>query len=355
MPSATSSDAAAEKISGTRYRLQSTHRLGDVLANRYHIRGFMDSGGTAEIFLADDAQTNEPVVIKQLTEKLADNSEVRHRFLHEATAAEAIDHPNVVQVKAVIEPSDQPPFLVMEALSGETLGDALRRDERLPITQCLELVVEVGSALRATHEAGVVHRDVKPDNIFLLGEAGNPHAVKLIDFGMAKIKTVPCRGTTVLGTAQYMAPEQILVEHVDGRADVYGLGVVMFRMLTGHLPFESEPRADMLRHQLFSPPPPASWLCDGLSPLVDSIVLRAMRKHPDNRYTSMAALLEDVTLALKNREKLDSALDDNLAPTRQLTVQPDTYVPSSTHGKAALELLARKFGKYATASAASDA
>lgn len=339
MSSGKSSDETLVSPNHAEFRLTNTERAGEILEGRYRIRGFMDSGGTAEIFLAEDLHQERLVVIKQLTLELAHNEELRRRFLHEATAAQAIVHPNVVHVEAVVEPADQPPFLVMEALVGETLGDTLRRDECLPVPRVLLLVREIARALAATHAAGVVHRDVKPDNVFLLGPLGQPRGVKLIDFGMAKLKTVPCSGV-VLGTAQYMAPEQILVESVDGRTDVYGLGVMMFRMLTGHLPFDSEPRADMLRHQLFSPAPPASWLCDELDPTVESIVLKAMRKHPDNRYPSMLALLEDVEAALD--------AEPERASDPGLVIHPDRYHPHSEDGAQALKLLARKFGTFAT-------
>ena len=327
------------------FRLQSTARMHEVLADRYEIQWFMDSGGTSEIYLANDRWYQRWVVIKQLTAELAGDPEVRRRFLHEATAAREIDHPNVVQVETVVEPEDQPPFLVMEALVGETLGDMLRRETCLPVPQVLRLVREIASALAATHAAGIVHRDVKPDNIFLLGPPGAPEGLKLIDFGMAKVKTIACSGI-VLGTVQYMAPEQVLVEPVDGRTDVYGLGVMMFRMLTGHLPFESEPRADMLRHQLFSPPPPASWLCDELDPTVDGIVLKAMRKHPENRYPSMLALLDDVVAAID--------AEPERASSPNLVIAPDWYRPNSEQGEAAFKLLARKFGKFAETPGAND-
>lgn len=327
------------------FRLQNTTRMHEVLADRYEIQGFMDSGGTSEIYLASDRLHQRWVVIKQLTAELAGNPEVRSRFLREAAAARQIDHPNVVQIETVLEPEDQPPFLVMEALVGETLGDLLRRETCLPVPQVLRLVREIASALAATHAAGIVHRDVKPDNIFLLGPRGAPEGLKLIDFGMAKIKTVACSGI-VLGTAQYMAPEQVLVEPVDGRTDVYALGVMMFRMLTGHLPFESEPRADMLRHQLFSPPPPASWLCDELDPTVDGIVLKAMRKHPENRYPSMLALLDDVVAAIDAEPERASSPD--------LVIAPDWYQPNSEEGEAAFKLLARQFGKFAEVPSANE-
>lgn len=327
------------------FRLQSTARMHEVLAGRYEIQGFMDSGGTAEIYLANDLWQRRWVVIKQLTAELADHPEVRRRFLHEATAAREIHHPNVVKVESVVEPEDEPPFLVMEALVGETLGDLLRRETCLPVPQVLRLVREIASALAATHAAGIVHRDVKPDNIFLLGPRGAPDGLKLIDFGMAKIKAIACSGS-VLGTVQYMAPEQVLGEPVDGRTDVYGLGVVMFRMLTGHLPFESEPRADMLRHQLFSAPPPASWLCDELDPSVDAIVLKAMRKHPENRYPSILALLDDIVAAVNAQPERASNPD--------LVIAPDRYRPNSEQGEAAFKLLARNFGKFAEVAGPSD-
>jgi eukaryotic-like serine/threonine-protein kinase len=339
MSNAASPIVSLEPLQSSAFRLQSPARMHELLDDRYEIQGFMDSGGTSEIYLALDRRLDRFVVIKQLTAELADNPEVRRRFLHEAAAAHGIEHPNVVKVETVVEPEDQPPFLVMEALVGETLGDLLRREERLPVPTVLRLVREIATALAATHAAGVVHRDVKPDNIFLVGPQGAPEGLKLIDFGMAKLKTVPCSGI-VLGTVHYMAPEQVLVEPVDGRTDVYGLGVVMFRMLTGHLPFESEPRADMLRHQLFSAAPPASWLCDELDPTVDAIVLKAMRKHPENRYPSMLALLDDVLAAID--------AEPERASSPGLVVAPDRYRPNSEQGAEAFKLLARKFGSFVT-------
>ena len=337
MSSAASPILSLEPPEASAFRLQSTARLHELLADRYEIQGFMDSGGTSQIYLALDRRLDRFVVIKQLTAELADNPEVRSRFLLEAAAAQVIEHPNVVKVETVVEPEGQPPFLVMEALVGETLGDLLRREACLPVSTVLRLVREIATALAATHAAGIVHRDVKPDNIFLVGPQGAPEGLKLIDFGMAKLKTVPCSGI-VLGTVHYMAPEQVLVEPGDGRTDVYGLGVVMFRMLTGHLPFESEPRADMLRHQLFSAPPPASWLCDELDPSVDAIVLKAMRKHPENRYPSMLALLDDVLAAID--------AEPERASRPGLVIAPDHYRPNSEQGAEAFKLLARKFGSF---------
>lgn len=325
---------------GGEFSLSDTPRAGEVLHDRYRILGFVDSGGTADVYLAKDQDVDELVVIKQLSRKMAGDPRVREHFLREATTAKSIDHANVVRVLDVVEPADDSPFLVLEALAGETLGDYLRREGALSAELALRFAAQAAYALQAAHEAGIVHRDVKPDNLFLVGEIGTPRLLKLIDFGMAHVEHVPgASESVVLGTVQYMAPEQVLTEPVDARTDVYGLGVVMFRMVTGHLPFDSEPTADMLRHQLFSTPPPASWLADDLNPMVDALILRAMRKNPANRHEHMAAFLRE----------LEEALGPSQGPKEEsLRVTPDVYEPRSEAGSTALRTLAKRFGRFAS-------
>src|SRR5690606_23230145 len=144
----------------------------------------------------------------------------------------------------------------------------------------------------------------------------------------------------VLGTIEYMAPEQIVVESVDARADVYALGVLLFRLATGHLPFDTEAGPIVLRHQLFSPLPPPSWLDEQIDPRLEAIILNATRKHPDNRYPSMEALLEDLAALLED--------SDRPVTTRTLCRVPDAYEPRTERGREALEILSRKFGPYAS-------
>src|SRR5690606_17193414 len=135
-----------------------------------------------------------------------------------------------------------------EALRGETLGDYLKREEAMPVDLAVFLIREAALALASVHTAGVVHRDIKPDNLFLVGEIGRPQSLKVLDFGMARLsdEIYDENSTSILGTVQYMAPEQILVEPVDARTDGYALGVVLFRMLTGHLPFDAQSKNDLL-------------------------------------------------------------------------------------------------------------
>lgn len=344
----------AEARSGVRrrpstqgFRLGDSEHAGRLLAGRYRIEGFLARGGTAEVFLARDLQEKQIVVIKQITEATAAHPELRARFLAEARVTQRIEHGAVVRVLGVEEPENEAPFMILEALRGESLGDYLRRDGAMPTELAIVFLRQAAAALSATHQAGIVHRDVKPDNFFLVGPHGAPAGLKLIDFGMAKPgdEQENENSTSVLGTAQYMAPEQILVEPVDARADVYGLGVVMFRLFTGHLPFEAGGSKELLLHQLFSPVPPPTWLVEDLDPRLEAIILRATAKHPDNRFASMQELL--------------SALDAvaGLGPdvTHPPPVhKPDVYQPKTERGRRVARALAKDFGPYAMAPASAE-
>ncbi|MEO7094741.1 MAG: serine/threonine-protein kinase, partial [Polyangiales bacterium] len=183
------------------------------------------------------------------------------------------------------------------------------------------------------------HRDVKPDNIFLVGTPGDDDVtVKVIDFGMAKVpRSTGSSAGFVLGTLEYMAPEQIVSEDIDGRADVYGLGVVMFRMFTGHLPFDVSIKdgTDILGHQLFSPAPPPSWLDEGMDPMIERVILSAMRKRPENRYDTMAAMLDDLERA--------SHLREGGPHGKPLVNEPDVFEPRTERGKEAERFLSSRF------------
>jgi serine/threonine protein kinase len=321
-------------------------RSGAVLAGRYQVRGFLTRGATARVYLAEDLATRTPVVVKMLSPETAASAEFRRRLVREAEAAKAIVHPNVVTVVDAGQTDEGAPFLVMEALLGESLGQYLRREGSIPLDTALILLKQAAAGLAAAHRAGVVHRDVKPDNFLLLGAPGEPYGLKVIDFGLAKLWHGNSGGSgahNILGTAEYMAPEQILVEGVDPRSDVYSLGVVMFRVFTGHLPFESVGQADLLRHQLFSSVPPPSWLNEELDARVDRVVQTATRKHRDNRYPTMDAVIADLDVLL--------GLDARELAAVPLAVTPDAYVPTSERGREAAHLLAKKFGEHACTAA----
>jgi serine/threonine-protein kinase len=313
-----------------------------VLADRYKVHGYLTRGATARVYLAEDLVESIPVAIKMLAPESIKSHELAERMLHEAEALRGIDHPNVVRVLDTGETLGGVPYLVLEALPGETLGDYLRRQGTPPFEVSLDLVRQAAQGLCAAHRAGIVHRDVKPDNFVLLGPTGEPYGLKLIDFGMAKLDGTGGTSSThtILGTVEYMAPEQILAEPVDARTDVYAMGVVMFRLVTGHLPFDTSLPADLLRHQLFSSLPPPSWLDEQLDPRIEHMIFAATRKHPDNRYPSMQALLDDLDALI--------GVSTGEVQGRAPQVTPDIYNPSTVRGSEALKILAEKFGKFAT-------
>jgi eukaryotic-like serine/threonine-protein kinase len=323
------------------YAAKQSRRSGAVLAGRYQVRGFLERGAHARIYLAEDLTTGSPVALKILAPETALSAEFRIRLLREGQAMKAISHPNVATVIEAGETEEGVPFLAMEALLGESLGEYMRR-EAIPLDTALILLRQAASGLDAAHQAGIVHRDVKPDNFLLLGPPGEPYGLKVIDFGLAKLWDVAEVGgdsPNVMGTAEYMSPEQILVEPVDARSDIYSLGVVMFRVFSGHLPFESVGQADLLRHQLFSTVPPPSWLNEDLDARVDRVVQMATQKDRERRYASMSELIADleVLIGMEGRE----------LKARSLSNAPDAYTPRTDLGREAATLLAAKFGEHA--------
>jgi serine/threonine-protein kinase len=313
---------------------------GLVLAERYRILGLLGMGATATAYLAEDTTTRAPVVVKSLYWHAARDPQVRERFLHGARAAMAVAHPAVARVFSIEDPPDEPPYVVMEALHGEPLSEYLERHGSIPEPIVLMMAREVAAGLSAAHAVGIIHRDLKPGNLFVLEGSGAPR-VRIIDFGFAKDTRDPDAGPSstnlVLGTAQYMAPEQVLADPVDARTDVYGFGVVLFRLATGHLPFDLDVSVDLFSHQLFSPAPPPSWLVEHIDPDLEQVILRCVRKHPENRYPSMQAVLDDL-------ERIAAGSEISELPFKR---EPDVYKPKNTMGRAAAESLAAHFGTEA--------
>ncbi|PIE06107.1 MAG: protein kinase [Sorangium cellulosum] len=310
-----------------------------VIADRYELGALIGQGSMARVYAARDLWTQCDVAVKILSHRYAESENERRRFFREAGAAIQINHENVVKVLDVGRRVDGRPFIVIEYLHGESFGECLRRRKRVELDVALPLLLDAARGLSAVHAAGIVHRDVKPDNIFLLGEPDAPQGVRLVDFGLAKLHgngTKNAQAGTSLGTAAYMPPEQVLSEAVDARADIYSMGVVMFRALTGHLPFESEKDLDMLAHQVLLQAPPPSWFLEGLDPRVDSVVTRAMCKRPENRYATMKEFAEDL-----DRLNRDKSLDVRASSERART---DVYRPTSDLGREATLLFCKRLG-----------
>jgi serine/threonine-protein kinase len=307
------------------------------------ILGFPRPGAPARVYLAVYCVTTGVVAILVPPPAAARTPAPRAGVSREARAGPRVRHPNVVKVLGDGVTPWGLPYVVMEALTGDPLDAFLRKKGRVELDLALEIVREAAYALSAAHDAGVVHRDVKPGNLFVRFESDGAVSVKLLDFGLAKLWLDEPEDEdphTVLGTIEYMAPEQIVVESVDARADLYSLGVVLFRLVTGHLPFETDAGPMVLRHQLFSPVPPPSWLDEGMDPRVEALILNATRKHPDNRYPTMAAFVADLEAILEHA--------DREVGRRPHVRTPDVYVPTTERGREALRVLSQKFGPYAS-------
>jgi tRNA A-37 threonylcarbamoyl transferase component Bud32 len=272
--------------------------LGSTLG-QFHLLAAIGSGSMGNVYRAWQAGMERTVAIKLLRADLLDDGELRRRFLREGRAAARLSHPNIVSVFMVGETDDGVPYLVMEHLSGETLDRVLDDGVRLPPARAAAIARQVASALAEAHAAGIVHRDLKPGNVVLLAQRGAGEQVKLFDFGIAKIADRLLVGGDVgritrdgeiFGTPNYIAPEQAQGGALDGRADLYSLGILLYRMLAGKLPFEGNAVAVMLAH-ISREPPHLAEVAPDVDPALVDLVMRCLAKDPDRRFASAEAFI----------------------------------------------------------------
>jgi serine/threonine-protein kinase len=271
--------------------------LGRVLADRYRILRRIGEGGMGAVYLCEHVVLHRPLAVKVLRRDLSSDPELVERFRNEAIAASQIGQENVVDVFDIGRTDDGALYYVMEALEGHSVGAILRRDGPIDVPRALAILEQVGRALGAAHARGVVHRDLKPDNVFLSRRGDGSEQAKLLDFGISKVEQAGERLTqagAIIGTPEYMAPEQAAGAAVDHRTDVYALGVMAYELLTGALPFEADSAiATLVAHQT-RPPEAPSRRRAGIPAEVDALVLRALAKRPEDRFESMAALVAEV-------------------------------------------------------------
>ncbi len=278
--------------------------LGQILAGKYRIDERLSGGGMGTVYRGTHVLMDKTVAVKVLLPALAADEKIVARFSREARAASKISHPHALSVTDFGESENGVVFLVMEYLSGLTLKQLIRQEGPMPLPRTVEILRQVGGALDAAHAEGVVHRDLKSDNIMLLSSSGTDYA-KVLDFGIAKIKepegtynpglTAP---DLVIGTPQYMSPEQCSQSpDIDARSDIYSLGVILYEMLVGHVPFTGgSPTEIMLKH-LQHPAPSVLDERDDLPPAIGRVISRALEKGPKDRYQSVGELVEDFTIA----------------------------------------------------------
>ncbi len=273
--------------------------LQQALLGRYSIERELGRGGMGVVFLARDVALDRHVALKLLPPALAAKPGLRERFIREARTAAKLSQPNIVPIHTVEQTGDLVWF-AMAFVEGETLGERLRTKGPLTPNECARMLQEVAWALGYAHGRGVVHRDVKPDNIML--ERGTGRAV-VMDFGIAALASEVGSGE-VLGTAQYISPEQAGGEPMDGRGDLYSLGVVAFLSLTGRLPFEAEDAAGLIAKHLTMPAPPVASAAPGLPRKLAQAVDRCLAKSPADRFPDGEALAEAVGEAVERRREL---------------------------------------------------
>jgi Protein kinase domain len=263
---------------------------GDEFAG-YRIERRLGRGGMGILYLAVEPGLERRVALKLIAPEAAADEVFARRFAEESRIAASIEHPNVVPIYAAGE-EDGVPFIAMRYVAGSDLGRRIGREGRLPPARAVALIAQVGNGLDAIHAAGLVHRDVKPANVLLSGEPGHEHAY-ITDFGVARNVATESGLTQTgrfVGTLDYVAPEQISGGPIDARVDVYALGCLLFKLLTGEVPFPREGEAARLYAHLNDPPPPASPYEPSLPTGLDDVVIRALSKPPDDRYPSAGDL-----------------------------------------------------------------
>ncbi|AGZ38348.1 Stk1 family PASTA domain-containing Ser/Thr kinase [Actinoplanes friuliensis] len=279
-----------------------------LLGGRYQVGELLGYGGMAEVHKGRDLRLGRDVAIKMLRTDLARDATFQERFRREAQNSAALNHPAIVAVydtgEEVSSAGEKQPFIVMEFVNGRTLKEVLAAEQRLQQRRALEIIADIDAALEFSHRHGIIHRDIKPGNVMITQNG----QVKVMDFGIARAlasgATTMTQTSAVIGTAQYLSPEQARGESVDARSDVYAAGCVLFELLVGHPPFVGDSPVSVAYQHVREDPKAPSDINREVSPDVDAIVLKALAKNPLNRYQSAQEMRADALRAVSGRPVL---------------------------------------------------
>lgn len=312
---------------------------GTIIRGKYQIVSKIGSGGMATVYRARHLVFDEPRAIKVVGSRMMEDANFLKRFRNEAVITRKLQHPNAVRVEDIDALEDGRPYLVMELVEGASLRAIVESEGPLPYGRALGIARQAASALAEAHRQGIIHRDIKPDNIVLMRQADGSDLVKVLDFGIAKLREGGGAAYTatqtgmVIGTPQYISPEQASgrkLEEIDGRADLYSLGVALYEMLTGQLPFQSEtPMALLLAHMQAAVPPPKEVRPDlNIPEPVSRVLLRMLEKDPARRFQTADELI--AALADPAKAPVPPPLAQPDSPTAPLTAAAAAPAPART-------------------------
>lgn len=298
---------------------QAPHGLvGETIDDRYRVEALLGEGGMGLVYRVTHTRLNKPLAIKILRRENTGDEDVLARFRREAESASAIGNQHIVDIHDFGTLNDGSTYFVMECLEGMDLIEAMDLTRRMPEERALYIATQICKALGAAHDAGIVHRDLKPENVFLTLREDTSDFVKVLDFGIAKVAHGPTRLTQkgeVLGTPHYMSPEQCEGENVDHRTDIYALGVLLYEMLTGHVPHDADTVMGILTKHLYEDPIPPRVRVPQMAEALEAVILRCLDKVPERRYQTMRELEADLD-RVRSGERPRGPDTVTLTPTR---------------------------------------
>ncbi len=273
--------------------------IGMVIDARYVLESLLGEGGMGVVYLGRHKSLDKRVAIKILKPELAEDRDMLERFFNEARAATSIGSQHIVDISDFGMLPEGSAYFVMELLDGRSLGAMMDELKMVPTPRLVKIAKQIAQGLQAAHAAGIVHRDLKPDNVMLVARGAEPDFVKILDFGIAKVANAASKLTrtgSVFGTPHYMSPEQAAGLSVDSRGDIYALGIILYEMACGKVPFDSDNYMGILTQHMYKAPPPPRTLVvpNTVSPGLEAIILKSLTKKPEGRYQTMDSLVADL-------------------------------------------------------------
>lgn len=318
--------------------------LGKTVDGRYFVEALIGEGGMGVVYRCRHTIIDKKVAMKVLRADMARNEEVTERFLNEARSASSIGNPHIIDISDFGRLPDSATYFVMEFLTGTSLADLVEARQPIPAARAGHIALQLTEGLAEAHKAGIVHRDLKPDNIFLVRRGSQEDFVKILDFGIAKASSTNNTRLTqagqVFGTPHYMSPEQASGSPVDHRSDIYALGVILYELTTGQLPFDADNfMAILTQHMYKSPVPPSKveGVSGDLPPGLEEVILRCLAKETGERYQTMTELGEDIARVFAGElprvsREMRGLTDSYGSPAEYFERRSSTSVPPNAKG-----------------------